>query len=97
MLSSKLKDNEKALFYLKKAFDFSPSFEIAKSLFLIYLRLDNPVEAIPFLNYAIQNNNSGLNLPLIKTYTEEIIQLEKKNEKGLNKCGRFKQNCKSLS
>jgi tetratricopeptide (TPR) repeat protein len=76
MLSSNLKDNEKALFYFKKAFDLSPSFEKARYIFAICLKLDNPDEAVPFINYAIQNNNSGLNLPLIKTYTEEIIQLK---------------------
>jgi tetratricopeptide (TPR) repeat protein len=54
----------------------SPSFDKAKYIFAICLKLDNPVEAIPYLNFAIKNNNSGLNLPLIKTYTEEIIQLK---------------------
>jgi tetratricopeptide (TPR) repeat protein len=77
MLSSNLKDNERALFYFKKAFDMSPSFDKAKYIFAICLKLDNPVEAIPYLNFAIKNNNSGLNLPLIKTYTEEIIQLKR--------------------
>ena len=76
MLSSNLRDNDKALFYFKKAFDMSPSFDKAKYIFAICLKLDNPVEAIPYLNFAIKNNNSGLNLPLIKTYTEEIIQLK---------------------
>ncbi len=76
MLSSNLKDNEKALFYFKRTFDLSPTFDKAKYIFAIYLKLDSPVEAIPYLDYAIQSNNSGLNLPLIKTYTEEIIQLK---------------------
>lgn len=77
MLSSNLKDNEKALFYFKKSFDLSPSFDKAKYIFAICLKLDSPVEAMPYLNYALQSNNSGLNLPLIKTYTEEIIQLKR--------------------
>ena len=76
MLSSNLKDNEKSLFYFKRTFDLSPSFDNAKYIFAIYLKLDRPVEATPYLDYAIRNNNSGLDLPLVKTYTEEIIQLK---------------------
>jgi tetratricopeptide (TPR) repeat protein len=76
MLSSNLHDNKNALFYFKRAFEMSPSFDKAKYTFAICLKLDDPVDAIPYLNYAIKNNNSGLNLPLIKTYTEDIIQLK---------------------
>jgi tetratricopeptide (TPR) repeat protein len=76
ILSSNLKDYEKASFYFKKAFDLSPSFDNAKYLLANYLKLDKPVEAIPYLNYAIENNKSGLNLSIIKTYIEEIIQLK---------------------
>jgi tetratricopeptide (TPR) repeat protein len=79
MLSSNLKDNEKALFYFKRTFDLSPSFDNAKYIFAIYLKLDKPVEAMPYLDYAIKNNNSGLNLPLVKTYALEIIQLKGEN------------------
>lgn len=79
MLSSNLGENEKAVIYFKRVFDLSPSCNYAKYIFAIYLKLDRPVEAIPYLDYAIQNNNSGLNLLSIKTFVQEIIQLKSAN------------------
>jgi len=79
-LSSKLKDNKRAIFYLKRAFNLSPSFNIAESLSLSYLRIDRPVEAFPYIEYAIKYNNSNLDLPTLKTCTEEVIQLKSTNK-----------------
>jgi tetratricopeptide (TPR) repeat protein len=78
MLNGELKNYDKALFYFKKSFGLAPTFEKAKYLFVIYLKIDKPTESIPFLYYAIENNTSGLNLNPIKTSVETIIQLQKK-------------------
>ena len=66
-----------AAFYFKRAFAISPSFEFARTLFVIYLKIDQPNDALPYLNYAIQNNTSNLNLLPVRKYTGEIIDLQK--------------------
>jgi tetratricopeptide (TPR) repeat protein len=66
-----------AAFYFRRAFAISPSFEYARTLFVIYLKIDKPGEAMPYLNYAIQNNTSNMNLLPVRKYTGEIIDLQK--------------------
>jgi tetratricopeptide (TPR) repeat protein len=75
-LSSKSKDYERAIFYSKRAFKLSPSFDNAISLSLNYLKLDRPVEAIPYIEFSIKNNTSSLNLVVLKSAAEEVIQLK---------------------
>ncbi|HEV2480013.1 MAG TPA: hypothetical protein VGS79_10110 [Puia sp.] len=77
MLLGKLKDNEKAIFYFRQAFDREPSFEIARYLFVLCLEQDRPMEAIPYLDYAIANNTGRMNLRPVKADALEIIRLEK--------------------
>jgi tetratricopeptide (TPR) repeat protein len=72
----KLKDLDNAAFYFKKAFALSPLPEEARTLGVIYLDLDEPAEALPYLDYAI-NNLSDRRLMVVKRYAEEIIQLER--------------------
>ncbi len=72
----KLNDFENAGFYFRKAFALSPSPKMSKTIFVIYLDLDEPAEAIPYLDYAI-NNLSDRRLIAVKEYSEEIIQLER--------------------
>ncbi len=73
----KLNNYERSIFYFKKAFALSPSFADAKTLFVMYLTLDRPSDAMPYLDYAIRNNTSNLNLLSVKKLTEEIIQLQR--------------------
>ena len=79
MLSSKSKDYERAIFYYKRAFNLSASFDNAINLSLNYLKLDRPVEAIPYIEFSIKNNTSSLNLLTLKSATEEVIQLKNAN------------------
>jgi tetratricopeptide (TPR) repeat protein len=79
MLSSKSKDYERAIFYYKRAFNLSASFDNAISLSLNYLKLDRPVEAVPYIEFSIKNNTSGVNLLALKSATEEVIQLKNAN------------------
>ncbi|HXB32740.1 MAG TPA: hypothetical protein VNV35_04935 [Puia sp.] len=75
-ICGKLKDLENAAFYFRKAFALSPSPEISKTISVIYLDLDEPVQAIPYLDYAI-NNLGDRRLIAVREYSEEIIQLER--------------------
>jgi tetratricopeptide (TPR) repeat protein len=44
---------------------------------VLYLKLDRPADAIPYLDYAIQNNPSGFNLTPVRQFAGEILQLQK--------------------
>jgi tetratricopeptide (TPR) repeat protein len=76
MLFGKLRENEKAIFYFREAFNREPSFERARYLFVLCLEQDRPGEAIPYLDYAIANNAGGMNLRPVKADALEIIRLE---------------------
>jgi tetratricopeptide (TPR) repeat protein len=80
-LYGKLGDYEDAAFYFRRAFSISPTFEYARTLFVIYLKIDRPNDALPYLNYAIQNNTSNLNFLPVRKYTGEIINLQKEISK----------------
>ncbi len=75
-ICGQLGDLENAAFYFRKAFALSPSPEISQTIFVIYLDLDEPGEAIPYLDYAI-HNLADRRLTAVKEYAEEIIQLER--------------------
>jgi lysophospholipase L1-like esterase len=77
MLSGELKDDENTVFYFKKSFNLAPTFNKARYLFVNYLKMDKPAEAIIYIDYAISNNPSGFNLAPVKNNTEQIIQLQK--------------------
>jgi tetratricopeptide (TPR) repeat protein len=76
-LYGELKQYDNALFYFKKAFALAPSFEKARYVFVLALKLDRPADALPFLDYAVQNNTSGANLAPVKHFAEEVIQLQR--------------------
>ena len=76
-LCGKLNDVENAVFYFKKSFSLSPSFEKARKIFVLFLQLDRPGDAMPYLDYAIQNNNSGMNLAPVRQLAAEILQLQR--------------------
>jgi tetratricopeptide (TPR) repeat protein len=71
----KLNDLELAAFYFRKAFALSPSFERARILFVLYLDLDRPVDALPYIDHAISFGKDP-RLGIVKLNTEEIIRLE---------------------
>jgi tetratricopeptide (TPR) repeat protein len=77
MISGKLNDSEDAIFYFRKSFDLSPSFDKARMLFVLYFKLDRPADALPYLDYSINNNANDMKLAPIKYFAQEIIQLQK--------------------
>jgi len=78
MLFGKMNDLADAAFYFRKAFVLSPSVEKARYLFVIYFKLDKPAEAIPYLDYSIQNSPMAATLLSIKSFAGEILELKKK-------------------
>jgi tetratricopeptide (TPR) repeat protein len=77
MLNARLNDFEDAAFYFRKSFDIAPTFDKARYIFVLYLDLDKPALAIPYIDYAITHNQNSFNLDEVKTQTEQIIQLQK--------------------
>ncbi|TWI94562.1 tetratricopeptide repeat protein [Mucilaginibacter frigoritolerans] len=77
MLSGEMNDTENIIFNFRKSFNLAPTFNKARYLFVTYLKMDQPAEAITYINYAINNNPSGFNLAAVKNNTEQIIQLQK--------------------
>lgn len=75
MLSGQLGDERNALFSFQKAFSLRPSFETARYLFVLFLKIDEPENAIPYLEYAIDNNTSGLNLTPVRALVQEVVSL----------------------
>ena len=74
-LSGKLNELEQAAFYFRQAFALDPSFERARTLFVLYLGFDRPRQALPFIDYAVRNT-SDQRVAMVKRYTEEVIRLE---------------------
>jgi tetratricopeptide (TPR) repeat protein len=77
MINARLNDFEEAAFYFKKAFEVTPSFDKARYLFVLYLDMDKPILAMPYIDYAIAHNQSTFNLSDVKTQTAQIIGLQK--------------------
>ena len=77
MLCGELKDEPGALFHFKKAFQLSPTFDVARYLFVLHLKADQPEEAIPYLNYAIENNTSRFDVSAVRENAQQIIHLKK--------------------
>lgn len=76
MLSGQLGDERRALFSFQKAFSIAPSFETARYLFVLFLKMDQPEKAIPYLDYAISNNTSRLNLTPLRALVQEVVSLQ---------------------
>lgn len=75
-LANALNQNQKAMFYLKKAFDLQNSFKAAQNLFVVLLKEDRPEEALPYLDYVLSHNESGFNMGELKNMVSEIMTLK---------------------
>jgi tetratricopeptide (TPR) repeat protein len=76
MLNGELGNHAKSIAYFEKAFDLFPTFDRARYLFVLYLRLDKPFEALPYINYGIKHNASTFDLVRLKEQVEEIVRLK---------------------
>lgn len=78
-LAQRLKNNEKALLYMKKIWrNFVKNNEIAEQLVVLNLKADRPEQAIPYLDYLILNTTANQKLLETKRITEQIIQHKNK-------------------
>ena len=69
---------KKAALYMRKSFQLSASFEKARYLFVYYLMMDEPMQALPYLNYAIENNTGNLKLTPVKQLVQQVLTLKPK-------------------
>ncbi|HEY0273732.1 MAG TPA: tetratricopeptide repeat protein, partial [Chitinophaga sp.] len=65
-----------AAFYFRQAFNIAPTFETARNIFVIYLKEDEPMKAMPYLDYAMAHNDRGMNLAPVKQFAAAVIQLQ---------------------
>jgi len=71
-----MKDDDEALFYFSKAFRLNPTL-IGRNTCLFFIHQDKPADAMEYIDYAIANAPAQLNLAPVKTYTSEVIRLQK--------------------
>ncbi|SEW49717.1 tetratricopeptide repeat protein [Chitinophaga arvensicola] len=72
----KLNNTPEAIFYFKRVFASAPSFDVARTLFVLCLKADKTTEALPYLNYAIDHNERRLNLLPVRECLLQIVQLQ---------------------
>ena len=77
MLTGRLGDIKNTIFYFKKAFELSPTFDKARYLLVLYLKQDKPDEALPYVHYAMTNKTSNFDLTTLKKRVEDIIKLKR--------------------
>lgn len=80
-----------AAFYFRQAFNVSPDFETARNIFVIYLKQDEPMKAMPYLDYAMAHNDRGMNLAPVKQFATAVIQLQLAAQKSPQDAGLLKQ------
>jgi tetratricopeptide (TPR) repeat protein len=76
MLSGEVNALTDALVYFQQAFRRAPTTEKARYLFVLYLKQDRPVEALPYLDYVMAHSPSRAALLPVRTYAEKIIKLQ---------------------
>lgn len=77
-LSIALNLNEQAVHYLSKAFRMGNSFERARMLFVILLKMDKPAEALPYVAYAAAHNTSRFNLNALHAFVRQQAEAKQK-------------------
>ncbi|MDB5148832.1 MAG: tetratricopeptide repeat protein [Mucilaginibacter sp.] len=83
-LSFELGDNDGAAFYFKKAYELDPSFANTQNMYLVFLKSDEPSKATPYIDAAIQQHPSDIELVNLKTIVAEIIRLKNTAGKKAN-------------
>jgi Tfp pilus assembly protein PilF len=76
-MASLLGDSQLVIHYANKVFNNMPGYEAAQQLFLNYLKLDMPENALPYLAYARFTLHKASELRLIYSATCEVIDLKK--------------------
>lgn len=71
-----LHQNKRAEMYYLQLFRLNPSFETAKNLAILFLKDDEPENAITFLNFLSQNNSTKVNFTQALNIVKEVIALK---------------------
>lgn len=69
-------DSQMVVHYASKVYAVQRDIDTSKQLFISYLKLDKPENALPYLEYARRNTTES-NLNLIYTAVTQIIELKK--------------------
>jgi tetratricopeptide (TPR) repeat protein len=77
-LSDALNRNQEAVTYFSRAFRMENSFERAKALFVLLLKMDDPDAALPYIAYAAANNISGFSLNELHTFVQQLVEAKKR-------------------
>ncbi|WP_161964508.1 hypothetical protein [Mucilaginibacter endophyticus] len=80
-LSFELGDSDAAAFYFKKTYQLDPSFANTQTMYLVFLKSDQPAKATPYIDSAIQQHPSDIELVNLKAIVGEIIRLKKTTDK----------------
>lgn len=83
-LSFELGDYEGAAFYFKKGYELDPSFANTQNMYLVFLKSDQPAKATPYIDSAIQQHPSDIELVNLKAIVREIIRLKNMTGKNAN-------------
>jgi lysophospholipase L1-like esterase len=83
-LSFELGNNADAAFYFKKAYELDPSFANTQNMYLVFLKSDEPAKATPYIDSAIQQHPSDIELVNLKAIVGEIIRLKDTTGKKAN-------------
>ena len=75
-ICGKLNDLQQAAFFFRQAFALEPSFERARTLFVLYLGFDRPNEAMPYIDYAVKSTPDH-RVAMVKRYTDQVTSLER--------------------
>ena len=78
-LSIALGLHRQAVNYLSKAFRMENSFERARMLFVVLLKMDEPEEALPYVRYAVANNTSRFNLNELLSFVQQQVEAKKRH------------------
>ncbi|RAK01923.1 GDSL-like Lipase/Acylhydrolase family protein [Larkinella arboricola] len=72
-LALSLNQPERAVWFLKKAFQLEETFAVAQNLFITLLKLDRPDEALPYLRYAAAHNESAFSLNELQNFVDQLV------------------------
>jgi tetratricopeptide (TPR) repeat protein len=75
--ASLIGDSQLVVLYAKKAYSIRPDLNFAQHLFINYLKLDMPENALPYLKYATRNPVNGPDYSLLYNATCDVINLKR--------------------
>jgi tetratricopeptide (TPR) repeat protein len=75
-LSFESGEDSDALFYFRQAYDLDPSPANTQTMYLAYLKMDQPERAMGYIDAAMGLQPNNQQLPIVKSLVGQIIQLK---------------------